>query len=72
METPSQKLAPWVSIYPEPPLVQDPYLERIVLRAQPFPAMDSSDPLTLSPSLITSRIKEALACGLIAMVLSTL
>ncbi|KAM5536927.1 hypothetical protein V8D89_009474 [Ganoderma adspersum] len=32
--------------------------------------MDSSVPLT--PSLITSRIKEALACGLIAMVLSTL
>lgn len=38
----------------------------------PPPPMDSPVLPTLSSSLILSRIKEALACGLIAMVLSTL
>ena len=33
--------------------------------------MDPAVPLTLSPTLIVSRVKEALACGLIAIVVST-
>ena len=33
--------------------------------------MDPAVPLTLSPTLIVSRVKEALTCGLIAIVVST-